>query len=351
MPLGIPKPQMFEPEEIRDIGLLVGVLTRYRSNCMKNIENLQQLVERSHEQISELKRGVNSNADLFEILAKNVHTAFGLNPKQQIPIFGPDSDFDTSDLSQLVATLKAVARDWTVFGEKERNECYVPIIKALKQYLAPGSSVLVPGAGTCRLPVEIASAGFEAYANEYAFIMILFSFFAFHHTSTHKIYPFIHQISGLDRFEDCLASFDFPLTDFKVNDDDEGIIDPIILMEQGKLNLMAGGFNGIFHHAREQFDSVVTCFFIDVVPDMRQSIQIIYQIIKSGGYWINYGPLQMHHCEDMFFARSTQEDVIKMAEKIGFKIISQEFILTSYASNPASHIIDRYRSTFFVARK
>src|SRR4029079_9655816 len=43
----------------------------------------------------------------------------------------------------------------------------------------------------------------------------------------------------------------------------------------------------------QTFDTVVTPWFIDIVPaDLRNFITEVYRLLKPGGRWINFGPLR-----------------------------------------------------------
>lgn len=43
-----------------------------------------------------------------------------------------------------------------------------------------------------------------------------------------------------------------------------------------------------------QYDVVVTCFFIDTAHNVLEYLTLISKLLKSGGRWINLGPLQYH---------------------------------------------------------
>ena len=41
--------------------------------------------------------------------------------------------------------------------------------------------------------------------------------------------------------------------------------------------------------ASDEWDCVVTCFFIDTAHNVIEYLEKIYHILKPGGYWINIG--------------------------------------------------------------
>jgi hypothetical protein len=40
------------------------------------------------------------------------------------------------------------------------------------------------------------------------------------------------------------------------------------------------------------YDAIVTLFFIDTAENVLQYLDVIKQLLKPGGVWINYGPLK-----------------------------------------------------------
>jgi carnosine N-methyltransferase len=85
-----------------------------------------------------------------------------------------------------------------------------------------------------------------------------------------------------------------------------------------------------------EFDCVVTCFFIDTAKNIVQYLEIIYDLLKPGGYWINFGmtdcpnckinlrtgPL-LYHYADMPGQLSIEiswEQIKKISLQLGFKL-------------------------------
>lgn len=344
---------MWSQQEMSDFSEFISALANYRSAATSQLDKLQESGHRDPREISSLKDAVNCNADLFEYILKKAPSVFGGDKKIRLPIIRTPEEFDESDLSQLMAAVKSAARDWSSLGDIEREQTYRPIVNALNEYLPKESNVLIPGAGLCRLAVEIASNGFTAYANEQAFVMLLMTQIALRRKRTFKIYPFLHQISGLDSFQDSLVHSTFPEAKIRLNDDlvENGIIDPLELLYQHQLNLLAGGFEAIQYARNQLYDSVVTCYFIDVVADIPKAINLIYNIIRPGGYWINFGPMLLHRCEDNFFSTMTLDDLKKIAIETGFQIIKEERVETTYIENPKSHLKSSYNCQFLILQK
>jgi len=71
-----------------------------------------------------------------------------------------------------------------------------------------------------------------------------------------------------------------------------------------------------------EWDSVITCFFIDTAKNIIEYIETIYEILTGGGVWINFGPLLYHYAE-METESSIElswEEVRHIIIKVGFEI-------------------------------
>ena len=71
------------------------------------------------------------------------------------------------DVERVQSTLKQFVRDWSEYGEPEREMCYTPILEEIENLFGHFNSaqrynikMLVPGAGLGRLAYEIASRGY-----------------------------------------------------------------------------------------------------------------------------------------------------------------------------------------------
>ena len=71
------------------------------------------------------------------------------------------------DVERVQSTLKQFVRDWSEYGEPEREMCYTPILDEIENLFGHFNSaqrynikMLVPGAGLGRLAYEIATRGY-----------------------------------------------------------------------------------------------------------------------------------------------------------------------------------------------
>jgi SAM-dependent methyltransferase/uncharacterized protein YbaR (Trm112 family) len=82
--------------------------------------------------------------------------------------------------------------------------------------------------------------------------------------------------------------------------------------------LIADGLAAPF--APESFDTVVTPWFIDVVPpDLRNFISEVHRLLRPGGRWLNLGPLR-YRADIPVTRRFTREELFDLAGRAGFHI-------------------------------
>lgn len=264
------------------------------------------------------------------------------------------------DMDKVFSTLRQFVRDWSTEGIPERDCVYQPIVRTLEQYFPDLSKrhnvrVLIPGAGLCRLSVELALSGFFAQANEFSYHMLIAGHYIQNHVMQarqHVIYPYsdntCNLVSRTDQF------FEVAIPDLCVSES----IDAIQREGRtfGELSMVAGDFTEVYAKPRQRksWSAVATCFFIDTAHNIIEYLEIIYNLLVPGGYWVNVGPLLYHFAdsaEDMSIELSLFE-VLSVAERIGFVLCHKPtFIDTTYTNNQRSMKKLVYRCAFFVLRR
>ena len=102
-----------------------------------------------------------------------------------------------------------------------------------------------------------------------------------------------------------------------------------------------------------EFDVVVTCFFIDTSHFVLDYIETINSVLKTGGHWVNLGPLMFHYSGmtgEEGIELSWQE-VLQFVEKAGFQIREKGFQEAGYCEDDLSMLKSQYKCGFFCARK
>ena len=245
-----------------------------------------------------------------------------------------------SEINKLRSTLKLFIRDWTIEGKKERDLTYTPIITEIKKYFSNTSNqkILIPGAGLCKLAFELAKLGFEVDAIEVSYYMILCTNFIFNshlNKNKYQIQPLIHSFNCLKNEDDPFQLFNFP---------DENIDEIMKRKDFRKLNIIPGDFVLSFKDKNNCYDCIVTSFFLDTANNIIEFIEIIYNILKKGGIWVNVGPLlyHFHDIQNEVSIELSWEEVRKIILKFGFDFKNEKMIDSTYSS-----IEDRLKTTIY----
>ncbi|XP_054804082.1 uncharacterized protein LOC129307214 isoform X2 [Prosopis cineraria] len=258
------------------------------------------------------------------------------------------------DVDKVRCIIRNIVRDWAAEGQKERDQCYKPILEELNA-LFPNRSkesppaCLVPGVGLGRLALEISCLGFICQGNEFSYYMMICSSFILNHTQTAgewTIYPWIHSNCNSLSDSDQLRPVSIP----DIHPASAGITEGF--------SICGGDFVEVYSDPSQigAWDAVVTCFFIDTAHNIVEYIEIISQILKNGGVWINLGPLLYHFAdmygqEDDMSIELSLEDVKRVALHYGFEFEKENTIETTYTTNPRSMMQNRYFAAFWVMRK
>ena len=280
-----------------------------------------------------------------------------------------------NDMDKAQTIIKQMYRDWSAEGAFEREASNGLVLRDLDHYFpADGAGVdrndtkvLVPGAGLGRLMLDICLAGFNVEGNDLTHHSLLASSYILNGLRAgqqHDLYPwatnFANRISRRDQLQ-CVKIPDIhPGTALNVASEDQRI------HAFQRMNVSAADFIVLYSDAehREQYDVVCTVFFIDTAPNILRYIETIRHCLKPGGLWINVGPLLWHYRPSnsnwMNHPRTrpdhvngddgnkgdaqgdtqanwqflgiaepgsvelTNEEVLAMVERLGFKLESQE---------------------------
>ncbi|KAG4137682.1 hypothetical protein ERO13_D07G086600v2 [Gossypium hirsutum] len=333
-----------------------------KSNIMSNPTTEEVKSEQQHEPIFGSGAGeVENKNEIAECCSNDVADSNGnafssphdwLDPSLQLNV-------PLVDVDKVRCIIRNIVRDWAAEGEKERNQCYKPILEELDAQFPNRSkesppACLVPGAGLGRLALEISCLGFISQGNEFSYYMMICSSFILNHTETTgqwTIYPWIHSncnsLSDNDQLRPVLIPDIHPAS--------AGITEGF--------SMCGGDFVEVYNDSSQigVWDAVVTCFFIDTAHNIIEYIEIISRILKEGGLvgwqvWINFGPLLYHFAdmygqEDDMSIELSLEDVKKIAFHYGFKLEKEQTIETTYTTNPRSMMQNHYHAAFWTMRK
>jgi hypothetical protein len=79
--------------------------------------------------------------------------------------------------------------------------------------------------------------------------------------------------------------------------------------------LVEGDFNNAFNDQGGYYDIVVTHFFIDTARNLMSYFDTIQFLLKSGGKWLNFGPLLYGTAP---FVQLSLDEIVAVVEEMGF---------------------------------
>ncbi|CAE8594313.1 unnamed protein product [Polarella glacialis] len=283
------------------------------------------------------------------------------------------TDEDASDFSSLPAhhqvhernsvkvrtVLRQFVRDWADEGAQERETQYGPLLEAMERHVPlpgpPGKGkqvrrprVLCPGSGLSRLPFEVARRGYGAQGNEFSYHMLQGSKWVLNETSkakSHIIYPYLLNLENRKTARDQVRGVKIP--DICPG---EVLCPPGVQTSPQDFSMCAGEFVEVYHEQKNEWDAVLTCFFIDTAKNIFLYIRTIADIIRPGGLWANIGPLLFHYAEQpAAISIELSWEEIKPAIAKYFDFREEEMRFAYYTTNERGLMRTRYRCIYFAA--
>lgn len=331
---------------------------------------------------------IDANADIADAILATGLEAFGLpaDPDGEKPHENWQETATTSDVNKANTTIRQFYRDWSAAGRREREVCYGPILRTLREIFGekpePDVRVLIPGAGLGRLVLDICLAGFSAEGNEISYHQLLASSWVLNHTARqegHALHPFVFQFSNLTSRSQQLQKVMIP----DVHPGAAVTAHTTAASEgretQGSMSMSASDFLVLYGNPsnHEAFHAVATVFFIDTAPNLIRYIETIRHCLKPGGVWINLGPLLWHFEHQPPTEKSggsegggdgepknrgigepgsvelTEEEVLQLVGRMGFNVEKREASVgeCGYIQDPGSMLQNMYRPSHWIARK
>ena len=356
-----------DPEEYRHLRSIVSAFFNYQIDSLRDVTRmerdfksigekyLKKLSFNYMERIEKLKHAIFQNYTFLLKIADPYKNMFKLYKASSGEVLMEPLIVEGKDIIKMRSTLRLFIRDWAIDGIDERNSTYKPILNELKNYFKDkskndfekGINVLVPGAGLGRLMYEIAKLGFKSQGNEFSYYMLLCSNYIFNNTTKENefvIQPLIHSFSNIYNEE---APFK------KVMIPDENLAEELSKTETGEMSMVAGEFCRVYKEKINFFDSVVTCYFIDTANNIIEYIETIYNILKIGGLWINFGPLLYHYTDNIneVSIELSWNEIKNIIIGFGFEFTKEENVQTTYSADKESMTHRIYKCIFFTAVK
>ena len=249
--------------------------------------------------------------------------------------------------------MKCIMRDWTIESKPERENNYGNVLKEIKKYYNYDDKnymknnnikVLVPGTGCSRMAFELAKRGFDVEVNDFCFIYILCDDYLFNysHKNEFQFCPSIHSFSNSYTESVVYKKFSFPDLDIREELEKSGA-KPITFIK--------GDFLLKYKGIKDQYDAVVTLFFIDVSKNIIELVEIMHDILKSGGVWINLGCLDYYHSPQHDSIDLTWDELRQVIINYDFEIKNDVPGFVPYGVKEGSMISNSYGTVFFTAKK
>lgn len=187
------------------------------------------------------------------------------------------------------ALLSHLARDWGHVTPS--RHLYALVVRLLVRRLrhARGKSVLVAGAGLCRLALEFAVKGYRVEALDASAPSLLAASNVLRRLAAGEmageVYPHVLRASNVcsrrGQVEPARLS-GHPLTPRQV-----ASALPQLTFRVEHLSATM--------HVGARFHALVTCFFIDSAGlPLAELLDAIHRVLVPGGWWVNAGPLEYH---------------------------------------------------------
>ena len=356
-----------DPEEYRHLRSIVSAFFNYQIDSLRDVTRmerdfksigekyLKKLSFNYTERIEKLKYAIFQNYTFLLKIADPYKNMFKLYKASSGEVLMEPLIVEGKDIIKMRSTLRLFIRDWAIDGIEERNSTYKPILNELQNYFKDkskndfekGINVLVPGAGLGRLMYEIAKLGFKSQGNEFSYYMLLCSNYIFNNTTKENefvIQPLIHSFSNI---------YDEEAPFKKIMIPDENLAEELSKTETGEMSMVAGEFCRVYKEKINFFDSVVTCYFIDTANNIIEYIETIYNILKIGGLWINFGPLLYHYTDNIneVSIELSWNEIKNIIIGFGFEFTKEENVQTTYSADKDSMTHRIYKCIFFTAVK
>ena len=319
----------------------------YSSLTKKHLEKLNFNYK---DKIEKVKKGIQLNQDFYRKVASLYTPKF-----DYIKVTNEEYEEHRYFEEYLIRHffMSCLMRDWTMESKPERDNNYGNVLKEVKKYFnyddkelmkKNNYKVLVPGTGCSRMTFELAKRGFEVEANDFCYIYILCDDYLFNysHKNEFQFCPSIHSFSNHYTEESVLKRYAFPDVDIR---------DELAKAEAKPIKFMKGDFLLLYKGKTDLYDCIVTLFFIDVSKNIIEYVEIMHDLLKKGGVWVNLGCLDYYHSRNHLSIDLTWDELRLVIQNYGFEIKNEVTGFVPYGVKQGSTVSDSYGTVFFTAMK
>ena len=342
--------------------IVVKEMQDYSKNCdyiLNNLENSYSALTTQHldklpfnykDKIEKVKQGIKLNQDFYSRVVSLY------SPKFDYMSFSPEEHEEHRYFEEYLIRhffMSCLMRDWTQESKPERDKNYGNVLKELKKYFDYDNKdlmkknnykVLVPGTGCSRMTFELAKRGFEVEANDFCFIYILCDDYLFNysHKNEFEFCPSIHSFTNNYKEASVIKRYAFPDVDIREE-----------LKKSGAkpIKFIKGDFLLKYKGLKDLYDCIVTLFFIDVSKNIVEYVEIMHDLLKKGGVWVNLGCLDYYHSKWHNSIDLTWDELRLVIQNYDFELKNEVTEFSPYGVKEGSTSSDSYGTVFFTAVK
>ena len=357
-------PEYFKKDQYMAIRfkIVLKEMQDYSKNCeyiLKDLEKAYSSLSKDHlaklpfnykDKIEKVKKGIQLNQDFYNKVA-SLYT-----PKFDYIKFTPEEHEEFRYFEEYLIRgffMSCLMRDWTLESKPERDNNYGNVLKELKNYInyddkelmkKNNYKVLVPGTGCNRMTFELATRGFEVEANDFCYIYILCDDYLFNysHKNEFQFCPSIHSFSSHYNEASVIKRYSFP---------DVDIGEELKKSEAKPIKFVKGDFLLLYKGQKDLYDCIVTLFFIDVSKNIVEYVEIMHDLLKKGGVWINLGCLDYYHSKSQNSIDLTWDELRLVIQNYDFDLKKEVTEFVPYGVKQGSSVSDSYGTVFFAAVK
>lgn len=307
------------------------------------------------------------NARLLAAAAHNdeaLQTLFGAPPSFEWPWATWQWPWVTNDLNVeiyngLGSVWRHLAKDWSEEGHAGLQELHSQIGSMVATELngRVGGSVLLPGCGTARLAWELSTQlphalviGTDTSAAQLA---VARHMLGCTRPGALSIHPFLEE--SKNNIDDGARLTKLEVPDVAPGSPPANLV--LALQPPSSLELLpsAGAVAdapvpGDEPQLPRKVDVVVTCFFLDCLPDTLSAVRAIRDALTPGGVWVFAGPLEYHNWPGLV---PTLSQLRELAHEEGLEPLGEpRFVSAPYPGKAGSLLHkQQYRAALFACRR
>ena len=357
-------PEYFKNEKY--LGMRFKVVLRemldYAKNCsyiIKSLEKGYSSLSKEHlkklpfnykDKIEKVKNGIQLNQNFYNKVASLYSEDFN-----QITYTKEEYEQNRTFEEYLIRGffMSCLMRDWTLESKPERDNNYGNVLKEVKKYFNfddknlmknKNFKALVPGTGCSRMAFELAKRNFDVEANDFCFIYILCDDYLFNysHKNEFQFCPSIHSFTHSYSESAVTKRYSFPDVDIR---------EELKKCEAKPITFIKGDFLLKYKGIKDKYDLIVTLFFIDVSKNIVEYVEIMHDLLKKGGVWVNLGCLDYFHSRFHNSIDLTWDELRQVILNYDFDIKNEVADFVPYGVKVGSMISDSYGTVFFTAVK